>query len=474
MYHNESTVRESVLSSRNLPAHLGRRAAALALAAALAVSLLPGASATQATQEPAQGDNGVAAQGEEPAEENKEPTEEEEKPSEEEDKELSELRDKYQDAQDKLDKIKDDIKDTEQNIEDNKANRENQLEAQKQIGTQIGVLTEQVDIITAKIQEKQRQIEEKQREIEQKQREIDHKQAEFDERWAGFKQRMASMQMLNEGGAIALLSSVTNLYELLTFSQAMSDMAERDNEICDELEAQRAELNAAKEDLEDSKAELESVKAEYESNQMLLQGQQNQLGSKWDELDQYIDALDGEIAEGVQTLESQHAEQEALEKAFQEAANALNAYLEAQNAKYSSPTLHCSLDFGIPLQKYTRLTTDFGEGGHLGHDIAAPANTPIYAVADGIVTAAGWHDHPTASYGNYVQILHGKDDQGREFSTLYAHMISTPLVSEGQTVVKGQCIGYVGSTGYSTGNHLHLEMKIDGTRVDPLDYVPLP
>ena len=375
------------------------------------------------------------------------------------DDKLDGLRSDYSAAEEKLNQIKDQIKATDQNVKDTKANRQNQLDAQVAIGAQITSLKEQIEIISADIAEKEQQIDDKQKEI-------DAKQAEFDARWAGFKQRMAAMQMLNEGGAIALLSSVTNLYELLTFSQAMEDIAARDDEICDELEAQRVALS-------NDKAELEQIKAELEANQATLEEQRIQLGAKWDELQSYIAALDGEIATGEATLDNLAAEQADAEKAFQAAANALSSYLAAQNSKYRNPTLHCSLDFGVPLASYTRLTTDFGEGGHLGHDIAAPRGTPIYAVADGIVTAAGYHNHPQ-SYGNYVQILHGTDDEGREFSTLYAHMCDTPSVSEGQTVVRGQVIGYVGNTGYSMGNHLHLEMKINGTRVDALDYCPLP
>ena len=110
----------------------------------------------------------------------------------------------------------------------------------------------------------------------------------------------------------------------------------------------------------------------------------------------------------------------------------------------------------------------FGSNGHRGTDFAAPANTPIYAVADGIVTTAATH----WSYGNYVQIYHGKDDEGNTYSTLYAHMIQFPSVSSGQTVSKGTVIGYVGSTGNSTGNHLHLEMKINGALVNAANYIP--
>lgn len=362
------------------------------------------------------------------------------------------LRDQFSNAEEALKQIKEQIANTQQEQENNKSIREQQLGAQEQIAIQINTLNEQIEYVNALITEQKFKI-------EQKQKEIDQKQAEFDARWAGFKERMAAMQMLNEGGSIALLSSVTNLYELLTFTQAMDDIATRDNEICQELENERIELNNDKE-------ELERVQAELEANEAALSENKEQLEAKKVELQGYIDALDGEIAQSAQELLDLESEKAEAEKQFQAAANALSAYLSSQNRKYNDPAIKCSLDFGVPLQTWKRTTTEFGQGGHLGLDIAAPASTPIYAVADGVVTAAGYHNHPY-SYGNYVQIFHGTADDGNTYSTLYAHMIQTPSVSEGQSVVKGQLIGYVGNTGYSFGYHLHFELKINEVRQNP-------
>ena len=89
-------------------------------------------------------------------------------------------------------------------------------------------------------------------------------------------------------------------------------------------------------------------------------------------------------------------------------------------------------------------------------------------MASGVVTVSGWH----YSYGNYVMIYHGTDDQGNTYATLYAHMNSTPPVSVGQSVSQGDVIGYVGTTDNSTGNHLHLELRVNGARTNPLNYVP--
>ena len=120
-----------------------------------------------------------------------------------------------------------------------------------------------------------------------------------------------------------------------------------------------------------------------------------------------------------------------------------------------------------PLPGHTSLTTHFGEAdafgnpGHRGIDIPAPEGTPILAAHTGTVLICGWND----SFGNQVLI-----DDGAGLSTRYAHMTAT-AVSPGAVVTDGQVIGYVGSTGDSTGNHLHFEVSFGGVLTDPLAYV---
>lgn len=103
---------------------------------------------------------------------------------------------------------------------------------------------------------------------------------------------------------------------------------------------------------------------------------------------------------------------------------------------------------------------------HAGMDIAAGGGEPIRAAADGRVASAGWR----GGYGNYTCIAHGTYE-GRGMSTCYAHQ-SRILVSVGQRVSAGQLIGRVGTTGASTGNHLHFEVRLNGTPVDPADWLP--
>ena len=120
-----------------------------------------------------------------------------------------------------------------------------------------------------------------------------------------------------------------------------------------------------------------------------------------------------------------------------------------------------------PLPGHTYISCHFGEvdafgnAGHRGTDIPAPESTPILAAHSGTVLVSGWND----SYGNQVLL-----DNGAGLSTRYAHMTAS-AVTAGETVTAGQVIGYVGSTGDSTGNHLHFEVMQDGVRVNPMDMV---
>jgi murein DD-endopeptidase MepM/ murein hydrolase activator NlpD len=98
---------------------------------------------------------------------------------------------------------------------------------------------------------------------------------------------------------------------------------------------------------------------------------------------------------------------------------------------------------------------------HTGVDLAAPTGTPVYATADGIIGRADWF----SSYGLYVSIDHGAD-----LETRYAHL-SRLAVGAGDQVRKGDLIGFVGSTGRSTGPHLHYEVRVDGVAVNPVPYM---
>lgn len=133
------------------------------------------------------------------------------------------------------------------------------------------------------------------------------------------------------------------------------------------------------------------------------------------------------------------------------------------------PAARVSVPSRMPLES-ARLSSNYGMrthpvlGGrrnHAGIDLAAPTGTPVYATADGYVSKA----ERFSSYGNYIQIEHGG-----ELQTRYAHL-SGYAIKAGEMVTKGQLIGYVGSTGRSTGPHLHYEVRVAGEAVDPQPYL---
>ena len=328
-----------------------------------------------------------------------------------------------------------------------------QLEQQKSLLlSQIGTLTEQIGGLDNDIVNKQD-------EINQKQQEVDQKQAEYDQRWADFKDRMRAMQRLNDGGSIALLSSATNLYQLLTFATTLEQIVSKDEEICQQLEDEHTQLEQQRAELEQAKADLEAKKADYEA-------QKAALNSKTSELAENISQTDESISKAEAEEQALKEAQIEANKKVDEAAKELDAALNAANQAYGNASIQCSLDFGRPLATYKYVSCYFGGNGHRGTDYAAPGGTEIYAVSGG-VTAAAYH----YSWGYYVQVYHGKDDNGNSYSTLYAHMNSAPIVSVGQSVSKGQTLGYVGSTGNSTGNHLHLEMKVNNVLVNVMNYL---
>ena len=132
-------------------------------------------------------------------------------------------------------------------------------------------------------------------------------------------------------------------------------------------------------------------------------------------------------------------------------------------------------DWYWPLPGWYKISSLFGgridpingrRDNHTGTDIPAPGGTPIYAAKDGVVTTVNANKN-ASSYGYYCIISHGSG-----YATLYAHQNQVPIVQEGQTVSKGQVIGYVGTTGRSTGNHLHFELRINSVRNDVLKLYP--
>ena len=221
------------------------------------------------------------------------------------------------------------------------------------------------------------------------------------------------------------------------------------------------EMNAQKAQLEEEKKELEQAMAELESAKAALEEKSGQLSANIQAQDAAISKLDADAKAQEQVVAEKQKLADEAEAAYEQWVK--------QNA--SSGSGECAEGFIWPLPSAGRVTTEFGadqwvngvfSSGHKGIDIAIAGGTPIYAAHNGTVVATTGH----WSYGNVVMI-----DNGDGISTLYAHMQGPAIVGVDSTVTQGQVIGYVGSTGWSTGPHLHFEIHLNGATVNPMDYI---
>ena len=373
--------------------------------------------------------------------------------------------------QNKLDKISASIKQHKTELNDAKKKEAAAKALESELKEKVSVLQSQIGVLKSQISEVQNSIGVKEQEITAKQNEIARKEQEIADQWDDFKSHMAAMQELRDGGSVAMLRAVSDLYELLTFNEVMQDISVKDTEILDNMKAAKEALVADRTQLVEERTQLQNKKAE-------LDAQNKQMQSKQNELNNSVKEARLSAAEAQQAQKNAQAAIESAEMNYEAVKKELQKLIAAAAA--SKPQLSFS-GFICPLKSYTRISSEYGwrknpvsgvNKLHAGTDFAAPGGTPIYAAASGYVQVAGWS---SGGYGNYVIIYHGKMSDGQQYSTLYGHMRSV-ATSAGKYVQQGELIGYVGSTGNSTGNHLHLEVWKGGSKanaVNPRGYIPM-
>lgn len=355
------------------------------------------------------------------------------------------------------------------------------------------VLEQQISVLSAQIVNTQALIEEYDVQIADKQVELENAQQKADEYYQLF---LARFRDLEEQGSVSywsILFDAASFSDLLDRISFIADVVHYDNQIVDQLQAARQAVADAKADLETNQAEqvqaktdLESQQAELSTDEAAVDAAIAEINSKadvyqsqLDEIKSQADALDDQIAAAQKEYEAQvaaekaaaekaAAEKAAAEKAAQEAANKNNNSSSNSNSS-SSSSGSGRISMVWPCAS-TRVTSGFGKRNsptagastyHKGIDIGASTGTDIYAAASGTVTEAGY----SSSRGNYVVIYHSNG-----VSTAYMHC-SALYVSSGDKVSQGQTIAAVGSTGISTGPHLHFSVIEDGTYVNPRNYV---
>lgn len=291
--------------------------------------------------------------------------------------------------------------------------------------------------------------------VEQKRQEVELATQAESEQLATYRRHVRAMEENGRYTYLSILFGSRSLGELMSNLDMIGEIMEADQRSYEQY-------TAAREQSEQIQAEYETMLTELDSRQSELETEKAALEVQIDEATQMIVELEAQLETDRAAYEEQLAKEAALEADIQ----AMIAELERQeaaNSIVSTGTYIWPLPGYRPGSAYGwRIHPIWGDRRfHAGEDIGAPSGTSILAADSGIATVIPDNGN---GYGNYIIINHGG---GR--TTLYAHM-SGFAVSNGATVTQGQTIGYVGSTGNSTGPHLHFEVRVNGATTDPKSY----
>lgn len=291
--------------------------------------------------------------------------------------------------------------------------------------------------------------------VEDKAREVEQATADENEQLATYRRHVRAMEENGRFTYLSILFGSSSLGELMSNLDMIGEIMEADQRSYDQYVA-------AREKSEQIQAEYETLLDELDVRQAELESERAELEAQIEEATQLIVDLEAQLETDRAAYEEQLAKEEALESEIQNMIAELERQ-EAANSITSTGTYIWPLPGYSPGSAYGwRIHPIWGDMRfHAGEDIGAPTGTPILAADSGIATVIPDNGN---GYGNYIMINHGG---GRV--TLYAHM-SGFAVSNGASVTQGQTIGYVGSTGNSTGPHLHFEVRVNGATTDPKSY----
>ena len=314
----------------------------------------------------------------------------------------------------KLERLRKELEDIKSNISAVENSKEKSEQTKQYYQAQANNLKAQLAAIKEDIAAQQQSIELKNAEVAEKAANVAYNKSMFESRLKG-------MYEMSRQSNLAILLGIDDVSQMLLFAENLQQISEHDTQLVQQLRDEQAALEA-------QRAELEQQLADLAANEEALAETQRQYEQAQEEWRQWTAAnnVDFEYNQG---------------------------------------------GFAWPIPGYTNLSSDFGVGRwiygkwdvHRGMDVPAPAGTKIYAAADGVVST---NNHWT--YGISVKISHGSG-----LATIYGHM-SARAVNDGDYVTQGQLIGYVGSTGNSTGNHLHFETTLNGAAVSSRPYLGPP
>ena len=357
---------------------------------------------------------------------------------------LDHLNDQYEQLENQQQAIKDKLSAT-------KTEKEKQEAIRSSLTSQITTTQQQITLLDNKINYLQNDIAEKEQKIEELSAEVLEQQDLFMKRIRSIYKSSVGTSMLG------MVFGVDSLGSYLSYGKYLSRISEHDSTLLQTLADNIAELRELQQQMQVEKEDLADTKVTAESKKASLTSQKTEVES---------------TLQDIKKMEQEYlADQAAIQKEMQQIQADIDA-IYAAAAGSGSQVDYSTTGFIYPIKGYTYISSYYGwrfnnTDYHTGVDFPAPANTPIRASASGTViyvrTGAGYGRN--WGYDNYLIV-----DHGGGFSTLYAHCTSIP-VSVGDTVTKGQTIAYVGTTGWSTGYHLHFEIRRNGAHTNPLNYL---
>ncbi len=346
-------------------------------------------------------------------------------------------------------------KEIEKELADLKAKKKSEEAIQAKLKEQIKNTQAKIDACNAVINKYNSEINEKQAQIDEKQAEIaDSKQL--------FRKRIRSIYMSgNANGDLAVLMGAENFSDFLALSQLTSNMSNRDQKLIESITQAMSEIQAAQNEIKEKRSKQQEAANSLNAEQNNLESQNNAILASLKKTDAASDKL-----------EDEHHKLQADMSVILNSMN--NSGGVVNNTVYEG-------ELKWPVPGCMNITSGWGQRWgtmHKGIDIAGSGiwGKPIVAVGDGVITKAGnscTHDYGKngscgcgGGYGNFAY-LNVKTASGNNYTLVYGHMKQC-IVSTGQKVSVGQVIGYVGTTGWSTGPHLHYEVYKNGKNINPM------
>ncbi|MDE6621749.1 MAG: peptidoglycan DD-metalloendopeptidase family protein [Lachnospiraceae bacterium] len=336
-------------------------------------------------------------------------------------------------------------------------------QTKKDLAAYVTQLDANLSAVQSRIAEIREMITQKEAEITQTKAELDAAVAREESQYENMKARIKSMYERGDNFYFEVILNAASFADMINRADYVEKVSASDRNILEEFRTTREYVEVCKAQLETEQELLEEAKKNVEEEEASLE---SLIAQKEAEITAYEADINNR-EQLVKEYEAEIAAQEAEIKEMEKAASALQTQLEQANGQKKT---YDGGMFAWPAPSYTRISDDYGyrihptlnvQQFHNGVDMAAPGGSPILAAYDGTVVAAAY----SSTMGNYIMIDHGDN-----LYTIYMHA-SKLYVSQGVEVVKGQKIAAVGTTGRSTGNHLHFSVRLNGSYVNPWNYL---